>query len=143
MHGVPTAYQDLESLLTNSEGQLQKLYLALPAFLQQLVAKLPHKMSAHLGPEFLAAAAERQGLKSEFVTQGAKTAEGAGMKLRVPSLKELLAKRGAVAGLLRAIMDFLRTRFPAVLGVNMLWSVALFGTWSIGAVACSIFTARS
>ena len=39
-------------------------------------------------------------------------------------------KRGALVGMLRSIMAFLRTRFPAVLGLNVLWSLALFRTSS-------------
>ena len=125
VNGVPTAYGDLESLLTNSEDQLQKMYKNLPSFMQQLIEKLPSKFTSSLGPEILAAAAEKQGLKSDLFTKGASVASHAGMKLKVPSLKELVTKQGALIGLLRSIMSFLRTRFPAVIGVNVLWSLAI------------------
>ncbi|KAI4241135.1 MAG: hypothetical protein L6R42_011363 [Xanthoria sp. 1 TBL-2021] len=49
-----------------------------------------------------------------------------GMKVRVPSLKDLVTKPGAVAGLLKTIMNFLKLRFPAFLGMNVLYSLGLF-----------------
>ncbi|KAL8669083.1 MAG: hypothetical protein Q9168_006308 [Polycauliona sp. 1 TL-2023] len=126
MNGVPTAYDDLESLLTNSENQLERSYKHLPAFLQDLIKKLPSKMTQSIGPEMLAAAAEKQGINSKFMNQGAHAAEKMGMKVRVPSLKDLVTKPGAVAGLLKTIMNFLKLRFPAFLGLNVLYSLGLF-----------------
>lgn len=76
----------------------------------------------------LAAAAEKQGLKNKYMSQGAGIAEKMGMRVKVPSLKDLVTKPGAIAGMLRAIMNFLKLRFPAFLGMNVLWSLALFGT---------------
>ncbi|KAL9611999.1 MAG: hypothetical protein Q9167_003399, partial [Letrouitia subvulpina] len=126
-NGVPTAYDDLESLLTNSESQLQRGYAKLPSFLQDLIKKLPSKMTQSVGPEFLAAAAEKHGMpQSKYVNQGAHAAEKMGVKFRVPSLKDLVTKPGAVAGMLKAIMNFLKMRFPAFLGMNVLYSLALF-----------------
>ena len=126
VNGVPTAYDDLESLLTNSDNQLSKLHEKLPSFLQNLIEKLPEsigeKLGATMGPEVLAAAAEKPGLFGK----GASAASKAGVKVKVPTLKELVTKQGALVGLLRSIMTFLRTRFPAVLGLNVLWSLALF-----------------
>ena len=127
VNGVPTAYHDLESLLTNSEDQLKKMHDSLPSFLQQLIEKLPSKFTSSLGPEVLAAAAEKQGLKSEHLKKGANAASKAGLKIKVPSLKDLVTKKGALIGMLRAIMNFLKTRFPAVMGMNVLWSLALSG----------------
>ncbi|KAL8926281.1 MAG: hypothetical protein Q9208_003003 [Pyrenodesmia sp. 3 TL-2023] len=126
MNGVPTAYDDLESLLTNSENQLERTYKHLPPFLQDLIKKLPAKMTTSIGPEVLAAAAEKQGLNSKYLNRGAHVAEKAGMKVRVPSLKDLVTKPGAVAGLLKTIMNFLKLRFPAFLGLNVLYSLGLF-----------------
>ncbi|KAL8768638.1 MAG: hypothetical protein Q9209_005197 [Squamulea sp. 1 TL-2023] len=126
MNGVPTAYDDLESLLTNSENQLERSYKHLPAFLQDLIKKLPSKMTQSIGPEMLAAAAEKQGINSKYMNQGAHAAEKMGMKVRVPSLKDLVTKPGAVAGLLKTIMNFLKLRFPAFLGMNVLYSLGLF-----------------
>jgi len=118
VNGVPTAYGDLESLLTNSEGQLQNGYAKLPPWLQKLVDQLPTKMTKSVGPEMLAAAAERQG------------AGKSGGKVRVPSLQDLVTKPGAVIGMLKAIMNFLKLRFPAFLGMNVLYSLALFSKLS-------------
>ncbi|KAL8724957.1 MAG: hypothetical protein Q9181_006598 [Wetmoreana brouardii] len=127
MNGVPTAYDDLESLLTNSEGQLEKGYSKLPSFLQDLIKKLPSKMTQSLGPEVLAAAAEKHGMPhSKYVGKGAHAAEKMGVKVRVPSLKDLVTKPGAIAGLLKTIMNFLKLRFPAFLGMNVLYSLGLF-----------------
>ena len=83
-----------------------------------------------MGPEILAAAAEKQGIKSKHLQQGASAAEKMGFKMKVPSLKDLVTKPGAVAGMLRAIMNFLKLRFPAFLGMNVLYSLALFGMYS-------------
>lgn len=129
VNGVPTAYHDLESLLTNSDQQLQKGYKSLPPFLQELIEKLPEKFGKSLGPEFLAAAAEKQGVKSSgsaYFTKGASAAEKLGVKIKVPSLKDLVTKQGTLIALLRSVMQALRTRFPAFLGMNVLWSLALF-----------------
>ncbi|KAL8923872.1 MAG: hypothetical protein Q9172_002925 [Xanthocarpia lactea] len=126
MNGVPTAYDDLESLLTNSENQLERSYKHLPTFLQDLIKKLPSKMTQSIGPEMLAAAAEKQGINSKYMNKSAHAAEKMGMKVRVPSLKDLVTKPGAVAGLLKTIMNFLKLRFPAFLGMNVLYSLGLF-----------------
>lgn len=120
VNGVPTAYDDLESLLTNSENQIQRSYAHLPSFLKDIIEKLPTKMVASLGPEVLAAAAEKPSL------QAAGTASKSSSKIKVPSLKDLVTKPGAVVGTLKAIMNFLKLRFPAFLGMNVLYSLALF-----------------
>jgi hypothetical protein len=122
VNGVPTAYDDLEKLLTRSEGQLTKLFAAMPPFLQTLVKSLPAKMTATLGPEFLAATSEKPGF------DGKAAASSAGMvKRKIPSLKSLVAQRGAVVTMLRSILNFLKLRFPAVLtGTNVLMSLAVF-----------------
>lgn len=126
VNGVPTAYDDLESLLTNSENQLQSAYSHLPSFLQKLIEQLPSKMTQTLGPEMLAAAAERHGVSAKYAEPAAGLASKMGWKMKVPSLKDLVTKPGAVAGMLRAIMNFLKLRFPAFMGMNVLWSLSLF-----------------
>lgn len=126
VNGVPTAYGDLESLLTNSEDQIQRGYEHLPSFLQKLIKQLPSKVTQSVGPEMLAAAAEKHGLHSKYTDHAAHAAEKMGVKVRVPSLKDLVTKPGAVAGMLKAIMNFLKLRFPAFLGMNVLYSLALF-----------------
>ena len=126
MNGVPTAYGDLESLLTNSEDQIQRSYAHLPPWLQKLVEQLPSKMTKSIGPEILAAAAEKHGMNSKYANMAGSAASKAGLKIKVPSLKDLVTKPGAVAGMLKAIMNFLKVRFPAFLGMNVLYSLALF-----------------
>ena len=127
VNGVPTAYGDLESLLTNSEDQLQRSYTHLPPWLQKLVEQLPSKMTKSIGPEMLAAAAEKHGMNSKYTNMAASGAEKVGLKMKIPNLKDLVTKPGAVAGMLKAIMNFLKLRFPAFLGMNVLYSLALFG----------------
>ena len=83
-------------------------------------------MTKSLSPELLAAAAEKHGVKSKYASMAAKGAEKAGLSVKVPSLKDLVTKPGAVAGMLKAIMNFLKLRFPAFLGMNVLYSLALF-----------------
>ena len=87
-------------------------------------------MTKSIGPEMLAAAAEKHGINSKYANMAAKGASKAGLKVSVPSLKDLVTKPGAVAGMLKAIMNFLKLRFPAFLGMNVLYSLALFGTLS-------------
>ncbi|KAF2204981.1 hypothetical protein GQ43DRAFT_437411 [Delitschia confertaspora ATCC 74209] len=133
VNGVPTAYNDLEKLLTDSEGQLKKMYGNLPPFLQNLVKSLPAKMTAALGPELLAAQAEKPGfdLKQKGVASASGTASGEGKKKskrsKIPSLKQLVSAEGAVATMLKSILNFLKLRFPAfVTGTNVLMSLAVF-----------------
>jgi hypothetical protein len=126
INGVPTAYHDLEMLLTNGNRQLQDTYTKLPGFMQKLIEKLPEKWTESLAPEMLAAASERasrSGINMENVGKAAAAAaaEKAG----------LVSKPAAIVGMLRSIMQFLRARFPAVLGMNVLWSLALFSKWSL------------
>ncbi|KAJ5924620.1 hypothetical protein N7466_008807 [Penicillium verhagenii] len=127
INGVPTAYRDLEMLLTNGNRQLQDTYTKLPGFLQKLIEKLPEKWTETLAPEMIAVASERatqSGVNMENVGKAAAAAEKMGVN--IPSLKELVSKPAAIVGMLRSIMAFLRARFPAVLGMNVLWSLALF-----------------
>jgi hypothetical protein len=124
MKGVPTAYDDLEKLLTNGDEQLQKTFNAMPAFLQKLIAKLP----GSLAPGIAAAAQEKataSGVNMENAGKAAAAAKKIGIK--TPSLADLTGKPAAIASLLRSIIMYLRTRFPAFMGMNVLWSLAMFG----------------
>lgn len=127
VNGVPTAYDDLVGLLEDRDGILDKNYERLPGSLKKLVAQLPSKLSTTLAPELLAVAAEAQGLKP-----GADKAAGGGLKdaakslLTPKNLQEIVTKPGAVVGLLKGIVNVLKTRWPAFIGTNVLWSVALF-----------------
>jgi hypothetical protein len=128
VNGVPTAYDDLESLLTNGDRQLQRTFNHLPGFMQKLIAQLPSRMRETIAPELMAAAAARAE-KSGMNTANAAKAAGAAKKMgfKTPTLKDLVGKPGAIASIMRSIITFLRARFPAFLGMNVLWSLALFG----------------
>ena len=111
MNGVPTAYRDLESLLTNGDDQLQRSYKHLPPWLQKIVQQLPAKIGKSVTPEMLAAAAEKHGVKSKYADMAAKGAGKAGLKVSVPSLKDLVTKPGAIAGMLKVC-------HPSIFGVT-------------------------
>jgi hypothetical protein len=129
INGVPTAYHDLESLLTNSDNQLQHAFNHLPGFLQKLIKQLFEKLPAILIPEGLAAAdvkASASGVNMENAGKMAAAAAAKKMGFKAPSLQELVGKPTALVTMLRTIIGFLRARFPAVMGMNILWSLALF-----------------
>lgn len=133
INGVPTAYDDLIHLLDNSQEQLQKSYASLPSFLQKLIQSLPSKLTSGLAPELLATAAGGVAASSTEAETGASAGSGglagiaakAGMK--VPSLKDIVTKPGAIVALLKSIMNVLKLRWPAFIGTNVLWSLGLFG----------------
>lgn len=135
VNGAPHAYNDLERLLKDSEKQLDKMYGSLPPFLQNLIKQLPTKVTAALAPELMAAAAEKpddhlnaasasakqQKKSQKYAKQGYKYAK------KYPPLKKLVSEQGAIAAMLRAILNFLKLRFPAVVtGTNVLMSLAVF-----------------
>lgn len=126
VNGVPTAVNDLTSLLDDSEGKLAKNYEKLPKSLKKLVTQLPEKLSSSLAPELLAVAAEAQGLsKADASAKGG--LKGAAKRFFLPkNLSEMVTKPGAIVGMLRGIMNALKLRWPAFIGTNVLWSVALF-----------------
>lgn len=126
VNGVPTAYDDLEKLFTDYEGQLKKMYASLPPFLQNLVKSLPAKITATLGPEILAAQAEKPGFDAKQKAAASSGFKGKFKKSAIPSLKSLVSAQGAVATMLRSILQFLKLRFPAVLtGTNVVMSLAV------------------
>jgi hypothetical protein len=130
VNGAPTAYNDLEKLFTDYDAQLKKMYGGLPPFLQNFVKSLPAKMTATLGPELLAASAEKPGFDAK---QRAAAGEGSKSKKsrlpgvpKIPSLKQLVSAQGAVATALRSIVNFLKFRFPALAtGTNLIMSLAV------------------
>jgi len=127
VNGVPTAYDDLEKLLTNGDRQLQKTFNSLPGFLQKLIERLPETMTKGLAPEIMAAAAERASKSGMNMGNAGKAAAAASkFGFKTPSLKELVGKPAAVTGMLRSILGYLRARFPAFMGANVLWSLAMF-----------------
>ncbi|KAI0202497.1 hypothetical protein F4808DRAFT_421809 [Astrocystis sublimbata] len=124
INGVPTAYGDLVGLIDDRDGVLARNYERLPSGLKKLVAQLPEKLTGSLGPEILAVAAESQGLAHTAGEGGMKAA--AKSMLTPGNLKELVTKPGALVGLLKGIVNALKTRFPAFVGTNVLWSLAVF-----------------
>ena len=125
VNGVPTAVDDLTSLLDDRDGILAKNYEKLPSSMQKLVAQLPDKLTETLAPGVLAAAAEAQGLSKDDAAKGGM--KGAAKRLLVPkNLKELITKPGAVVSMLKGIMNALKLRWPAFMGTNVIWSLALF-----------------
>ncbi|OJD39735.1 uncharacterized protein BKCO1_2000320 [Diplodia corticola] len=142
VNGAPHAYNDLERLLKDSEKQLDKMYGSLPPFLQNLIKQLPTKVTAALAPELMAVAAEKpdahlhaQGASASAQQGGAKSGgksqkyakQGYKYAKKYPPLKKLVSEQGAIAAMLRAILNFLKLRFPAVVtGTNVLMSLAVF-----------------
>ncbi|KAI0902965.1 Nse1 non-SMC component of SMC5-6 complex-domain-containing protein [Ustulina deusta] len=125
VNGVPTAYGDLVALLDDRDGVLARTYEKLPSSLKKLVAHLPEKLTSSLAPELLAAAAEAQGLKPGEGRDGG--LKGAAKTFLTPAnLHDLVTKPGALVGLLKGIVNALKTRFPAFVGTNVLWSLAVF-----------------
>ncbi|KAI1136954.1 hypothetical protein F5Y05DRAFT_92245 [Hypoxylon sp. FL0543] len=124
VNGVPTAYADLVKLIEDRDGVLARSYEKLPRSLKKLVAQLPEKLTSSLAPELLAVAAEAQGLKVESEADGG--GKGGKKFLSPGNLMELVTKPGAVVGLLKGIVNALKTRWPAFVGTNVLWSVAVF-----------------
>ncbi|TAQ87122.1 hypothetical protein B7494_g4518 [Chlorociboria aeruginascens] len=127
INGVPTAYDDLTHLLDDSQGTLAKSYDHLPSFLQKLIKQLPTKISSTLAPELLAVATEAQAFDTAAAASAGGGLAGAAKNfLRPSSLKDLVKKPGAVASLLKAILNALKLRWPAFMGTNVLLSLALF-----------------
>ncbi|KAI0539489.1 hypothetical protein GGR58DRAFT_234423 [Xylaria digitata] len=125
VNGVPTAYGDLVSLLDDRDGVIARTFEKLPSGMKKLVAQLPEKVTSSLAPEILAVAAEAQGLSPEGSKDGG--LKDAAKKFLTPSnLHDLVTKPGALVGLLKGIVNALKTRFPAFIGTNVLWSLAVF-----------------
>ncbi|KAH7088556.1 hypothetical protein FB567DRAFT_341684 [Paraphoma chrysanthemicola] len=125
VNGAPTAYNDLEKLFTDYDAQLKKMYGGLPPFLQNMVKSLPAKLTATLGPELLAANAEKPGFDAKTAAGGSKSKRS---KIpTIPTLKSLVTAQGAVATALRSIVNFLKFRFPMLAtGTNLIMSLAVF-----------------
>ncbi|KAK1977402.1 hypothetical protein LZ30DRAFT_601336 [Colletotrichum cereale] len=126
VNGVPTAVDDLRNLVEDRDGTLKKSFDKLPSSMQKLVTSLPDKFTASLGPEVLAAAAKSQGINAAEVS-AAEGIKGAAKKMFTPtSFADLVSKPGAVVGMLKTIVNALKLRWPAFIGTNVIWSVALF-----------------
>jgi hypothetical protein len=134
INGVPTAYEDLTTLLDDKQGTLSKSYDALPSFLKKLITQLPDKLKNNLAPELLAVASEATALggKGGAAAAGGATSFSGAAKafLKPTSLKDLVTKPGAIVSMLKAIMNALKLRWPAFMGTNVLLSLGLFGTFA-------------
>ncbi|ROV94382.1 hypothetical protein VPNG_09377 [Cytospora leucostoma] len=126
VNGVPTAANDLKKLLEDHDGTLSRNYEKLPKSMQKIVTTLPTKITGSLAPELLAVAAESQGLRGASATSKGGIKEQAKNLLLPKNLSDLLTKPGAIVGMLKAIMNALKTRWPAFIGTNVIWSIALF-----------------
>lgn len=125
VNGVPTAAGDLKNLLDDRDGTLAKGYDKLPSSMRKLVDQLPAKVTGALGPEVAAAAAKSQGKEAEG--EGSDTLKATAKMLMMPkNLVDLVTKPGAIVGMLKAILNALKLRWPAFIGTNVLFSVALF-----------------
>ncbi len=131
VNGVPTAVGDLTSLLDDKDGKLSKNFEKLPKSMKKLVTQLPEKLTTTLAPEILAVAAEAQGLSTEDAkAQGG--LKGAAKRLLWPkSLAEIVTKPTAIVSMLKGIMNALKLRWPAFIGTNLIWSVAIFCKFSL------------
>jgi hypothetical protein len=133
INGAPTAYNDLEKLFTDYDAQLKKMYGGLPPFLQNMVKSLPAKLTATLGPELLAAGAEKPGFDAKTMGASSKSKKSKIPGLpTIPSLKSLVTAQGAVATALRSIVNFLKFRFPMLAtGTNLIMSLAVFRKFTV------------
>lgn len=120
LNGVPEAYKDLENLFKNRDQQIAELYNSLPGFLQKLITQLPESLT----PELLAALAAKAEKSGAMNLENAEKAATAAGKIKGFS-KDWVTKPTAILGFLRSIMAYLRARFPALIGMNVLWSLAL------------------
>lgn len=125
VNGVPTAATDLKHLLDDHDGTLARNYEKLPGSMKKLVTNLPTKLTNSVAPELLAVAAASQGLEHDKEAGGGIKEQA--MKLLIPkNMGELVTKPSAIVGMLKAIMNALKLRWPAFIGTNVIWSVALF-----------------
>lgn len=135
VNGGPTAYNDLEDLIKNNEKHLDQMFGNMPPFVKTLVKSLPAKFASTLGPEIMAAASDKPGndMQARMAAASAPSSSAGTssvnkkQKRKVPSAKSLVTEKGAVASMLRNILNFLKVRFPAVMtGTNVLMSLAVF-----------------
>lgn len=125
VNGVPTAATDLQHLFDDHDGTLARNYEKLPGSMKKLVTNLPTKLTSSLAPELLAVAAASQGIEHDKDAGGGLKDQA--MKLLIPkNMGELVTKPSAIVGMLKAIMNALKLRWPAFIGTNVIWSVALF-----------------
>ena len=126
INGVPTAYDDLMSLIKDHDGVLSRNYEKLPGSLKKLITTLPDKLTSKLAPELLAVAAEAQGQEKPDGPAGKDELKAAARGFVTPAnLMQLITKPGAIVSLLKGIVNALKVRWPAFVGTNVLWAAAI------------------
>lgn len=100
-NGVPTAYNDLVELFDTSSSTFSNAFESLPKTLQRLITQtLPSKLT----PEVLRTlAAASPAIAAEAESNAAL------------GLRELVTKPGMLAGLLKGVINVLKTRFPLLM----------------------------
>lgn len=136
VNGVPTAATDLKHLLDDHDGTLARNYDKLPGSMKKMVTALPTKLTGSLAPELLAVAAASQGLEHNAAA-GTSVKEQALNLLTPKNMSELVTKPSAIVGMLKAIMNALKLRWPAFIGTNVIWSVALFCEYHLSMPPCA------
>ncbi|KAK5117976.1 hypothetical protein LTR62_004020 [Meristemomyces frigidus] len=145
LNGAPTAYEDMDKLMKDAGPTLEKQFQSMPPFVQTLVKSLPAKLGTTLGPELLAAASTKPdddlktkmtsaskqsssgGEASSSTSAGKEGAQQQKKKRKIPGLKGLISEQGAVASILRSVVNFLKFRFPFLASTtNVVMSLAVF-----------------
>jgi len=140
VNGAPTAYEDLDKLLTERGEQLDSLFGVMPPFVQTLVKSLPVKMYGAMAPSVAAAMSSEKADNVDLHAAEAGTDDEAEVTIDVdkdapkkkkrglvPSVQSLVKEQGTVAAMLRSILNFLQARFPMfITGTNVLMSVSVF-----------------
>lgn len=90
----------------------------------QLAAAIPISGEKNAG----VAAAEVSELEDEKMGKTGEKKPAKKKRSLIPTLKSLIAQKGAVAAMLRSILSFLEMRFPLFLtGTNVAMSLSVFG----------------
>jgi len=119
---------DLIKLFDGRNDALRRGFEKLPLGMQNIVTKLPKKMAESFGSEVLSAA--KDAAVKEIGKEGTK---GVKELLLPKSLGDLTLTPAVVQAMLRAVVNALKLRWPAVVGTSALWSTAvvllLFVLW--------------
>ena len=109
---------------------LEAKFKAMPPFVQTLVKSLPAKLSTMVppsvvAPELLGGKGNDAKKREEAGAGGAD--KGKKKKRTVPGLRKLISQEGAVAGILRNVVNFIKVRFPFLASTtNVVMSLAVF-----------------
>lgn len=131
----------MDKLFREAGPKLEQQFKSMPPFVRTLVKSLPAKFGSTLGPEILAVASEKPGADLDMAGRPTTADSGINIpvdedvqgkdkekkKRRIPGLRSLLSKEGAVASMLRNVVNFLQTRFPFLASTtNVAMSLAVF-----------------